>query len=1200
MLDLAFYQDKRTHLQQLLKEALELPHLEASECDKLRVVDRSLMENQFRIVLVGNFQGGKSTTFNLLCGGLEISPRGNNIKTSASVVCAQHSVDSACRGKARVVWKSERQICSFLAQSVSKCCSEQDLPGSLDEWIAVLPKVREYYDSLVEKLAPPEERDSVCIAILMLMFAKSDTLVKVRTTELIEIGSLRPYACFPEKWSERWAEVSKTQQIGFTAEECLFAFVDRIECFIDSPALARTGSVIIDCPGLDASAYDSSVALDIIKKADAVWYLLGSKAITDQEVLRIKKIVSECGKSRSTFFFTVNIRDSRKLVLGETLPTTLAKLNQAAIFESPLEKKDIIPYHALLALDCEFCRRYKAGELDESTRKSILQFDETASLSIEEKLQDDVYDHLKTVGGMPRAEMKLLEVLGSDSDLEKASDQSGFEEILSRIEREIITRKAAAILVDKGSRLVVDALKSAEQSLFKDETRLLDRAKQISQEYLCAKRCIGEFRRYGERLLEIPQSDLKEILRACIKFVDSEKDQIPWLEYARRYANANFLGDKDCASNTYRQVQLDFWQHVSESVEEYLKKEYVPTFSRKLDELRMLWENLKRQNVFLDQGAVSVKFTLPRFEKININCSAKFSDSGILGNLGNAFSALVNDSGWSETRARNFADAMIRDFMGHYTQIVEDATDELGYSIGSYARDVKRAADSVFELCDSSLERLRDEGLAAVTNEQERIKSLTKEMIALRDSRFMPLRLKVEMFEKEIYKVCPHDYFTRNANDESRNRQWFQRGIKNVLTYAPSFHIGLKAVGVSSAKSGNVVRVGIDSVAEPLDGQLGIKLDKEGLRIKYYPHVPFTVETYDDRKLCYNISCKLLEALEDYFGGKHGPAESASDKLMAVLKKSTVDVIPIHLDEDSQLCKTVCRGINEYAPKLQALLKIPVAEVDAKMTEVVRKVDPEKLQLMGEYAKIGVIGLKDVDASRAFIKEKFAIGGERAESVLGLFQAIDLFHGELLKFMAACYLIVNSVIRAEIERRFGTHEEILRSHEESLSDLGTNAFKAGFFANQYSWACYQGACILKFLKTHYDRVDPSARSFFNIFGKAWKDFWSLWAWRGRTNGGDYFAVSIPLWVIDMILPWAVFVWFVPFILLSWRRLNDCGKSPWNVLLFAVPYIIHAFGWLRYNGMSWESVGELVLLISQIWFVICMMTPAIATQRKDQV
>ena len=79
---------------------------------------RKLREDQFRIALVAPFQSGKSTTFDALLGGEEISPRGDNTATSATVVHGRHTTDPALAGKAEVTWKNDAELLLMLPEKL--------------------------------------------------------------------------------------------------------------------------------------------------------------------------------------------------------------------------------------------------------------------------------------------------------------------------------------------------------------------------------------------------------------------------------------------------------------------------------------------------------------------------------------------------------------------------------------------------------------------------------------------------------------------------------------------------------------------------------------------------------------------------------------------------------------------------------------------------------------------------------------------------------------------------------------------------------------------------------------------------------------------------------------------------------------------------------------------------------------------------
>ena len=73
----AWYNVRRNELLGLLERVQKLDLTDYCR-NQLAPIHKKCLENQFEIVLSGEFQGGKSTTFNTLCDGRDLSPRGLN------------------------------------------------------------------------------------------------------------------------------------------------------------------------------------------------------------------------------------------------------------------------------------------------------------------------------------------------------------------------------------------------------------------------------------------------------------------------------------------------------------------------------------------------------------------------------------------------------------------------------------------------------------------------------------------------------------------------------------------------------------------------------------------------------------------------------------------------------------------------------------------------------------------------------------------------------------------------------------------------------------------------------------------------------------------------------------------------------------------------------------------------------------------
>ena len=113
------YSARRDELLSELQEILKIEGLPDKTAKELKAVSRKLVSNVFNIVLIGEFQGGKSTTFNSICDGREISPRGAMIKTSACKISAQNLPDPDAAEYAILEWKQESELIETIRKIIA-------------------------------------------------------------------------------------------------------------------------------------------------------------------------------------------------------------------------------------------------------------------------------------------------------------------------------------------------------------------------------------------------------------------------------------------------------------------------------------------------------------------------------------------------------------------------------------------------------------------------------------------------------------------------------------------------------------------------------------------------------------------------------------------------------------------------------------------------------------------------------------------------------------------------------------------------------------------------------------------------------------------------------------------------------------------------------------------------------------------------
>jgi len=515
-MDARTYEKRRNELVGLIDKALALGTIPAKTGNALKAVRRKVYENQFRIVLVSGFECGKSTTFNMLCDGREVSPRGLMIPTSATVISAQNTLDESLDGTAGVVWRSDRDLTAIFAKSLlryfkelepirfanvnqsEQLCDALKYPDDLPLLKNVVSK--RMRDAQLPANIETAERNELLMAHLIAEHYDSDWIKAQKSRKDFTVENISQMICFPDDMHRDWFGKRKC---AFKAEECAFVFVRQVHCYLKSENLMRTGSVVIDCPGLFASAYDTNVALDIIENADAVWYILNGRGFGESDIDSIKQIVAA---KPDAVFFSVNLSQTTERNCREQILARYAaeiKANTGL----DLTVDDFHIYHALLGLSAIQAQKVKDGTLDEHSKSEILRlaryFGRGGNPELKDALEDTVLDTLPKMDGVERTRLKGLELFADDADdIAFCREKSGIDGIVSAIENEVVTKKAKSILVDNGSKKAVELIREVEGDLKVSED--LARADEFKMrgEFEAAQERLEEFSSFCEEQLD--------------------------------------------------------------------------------------------------------------------------------------------------------------------------------------------------------------------------------------------------------------------------------------------------------------------------------------------------------------------------------------------------------------------------------------------------------------------------------------------------------------------------------------------------------------------------------------------------------------------------------------------------------------------------------------------------------------------------
>lgn len=502
------YENKRNELIALLGEVIkDAPAIEGKTRDELDATIDRLKRNSFEIVLVGEFQGGKSTTFNAMCGR-EISPMGIGIKTSACKISAQ-AIAADQEEYVELRWKTDEELTETIWGLLVAHFEDdpealklfKDAEGDLlhcDRDSSRLEALKLFKDAegspLFPSLTDPtvfrlakkvlalewkkyeqhkaayslERLEILKIATPLVRYCCSKELKELRKHRRISVEALKSLVAFPLDWESRWAVGAGRTEWAF--DEIIFAFLGEAQCYIHCDNLERLGCVITDCPGLFAGPWDSKVAQEAMMGADAILYLLRGDKATGEAELKVLKHIHN-GQQEHKLFFTMNAKGCSK-----TFPTTL-------VGNTSVRRE--------VATAIKACGIEIKSEEDLPVFNPFLAFASRCKLSNEQKLGKVLTMYLD-VNVFDSEQMDNIHRLLSDRDaLYHASD---FPSILDRVEAFIISHKARSILVTHGSDKIVAALDALQANLMRKEKLAAEAKETVEREVQIRRERLNNFR----------------------------------------------------------------------------------------------------------------------------------------------------------------------------------------------------------------------------------------------------------------------------------------------------------------------------------------------------------------------------------------------------------------------------------------------------------------------------------------------------------------------------------------------------------------------------------------------------------------------------------------------------------------------------------------------------------------------------------
>ena len=814
-MDTNTYSQFRDELKQLATEATQLQGLDERTRSKLNALCERVFKDEFKIVLISPFQGGKSTIFDALCGGEEYSPTGIGLKTSACV-CEGHYLSDG-NPFAKIEWRSDTELLLGFIDLLLPNLREVDsvrFPQNLDPVSAAaiidLSKAqdRRLLSEAVERLTGEyqarrsdfsmDDADRLGIAHLTLKHYQTAQEHPARIESDRSPNEISAWIHFPERWG------SPSIVGDYPLEKVLFLFIRKVEFWLPVPELKELGAVVVDCPGLNASFYDTMVTTRCIQEATAILCLLGTsgRALAASELEAVRGF-SHYGLSKENgVFFGFNAKGVSEQAARHILEAhDIGKLKEVGVSIPG----DTVPiFNALLALRCKQIARVNDEEssLSATTCDAVVK---KARKQLSPKLLDKHQENSALLRTFLTKDCRdrFNDFTGGD-DLVVDGETFGPEHVVraekaskwhSTIEQAslyVIERKGRGLLVDRGTAVLSAALAEFEATL-EDQERMARLAEdEMAMEKARAKAAVAEFKERADgvlgrftRALKVPvgckESDAKqhevfqdfvdelstllgrdksvEELRCQLcAFIDSAPSERS-LQWSFPNAVAQFLTAK-----------VEGWHKRVMSLESKTARDHIQSLILQADaEMRELLERALTDGggllKGLDVGAFKVQMThafeqaaMRRFDGAQIdkllNRAEKLPYFGrVVASIRDAYEWLRRkvsgepfDKHASKLYAKQYAISMLRD-----DELVRDA---LRHNVGAVLENYKTSAEDYVNKAVLSARALYEQRLsernALHKKSESQRRKVGDEAVATRKTIIEPFRQRVGAFEGRV------------------------------------------------------------------------------------------------------------------------------------------------------------------------------------------------------------------------------------------------------------------------------------------------------------------------------------------------------------------------------------------------------------------------------------------------------------------
>ncbi len=383
------------------------------------------------LLLMGEAWSGKSTTFNAICDGREISPRGVGIKATGCRISA-HPIPADVEEYAELTWKTDDELMLAMYDIVSdNLVDDKDgrtlfphikpekLPSLSDNRVRALSKkaIHAEWEKYCGNVAVydrvgVDRLDLLQIATLILEYGTL-MLGELRAQTRVSLDDVKSLVAFPRDWSVKWQK--EGENVHWRLKDVACVFLSGVDCHVHSPTLERLGCVVTDCPGFFEGPWGAKIAQQAMMRANAILYLIGGQkqmCEADRQILsEIRKI--EQGEK---VVFAINAKMSKLSVEQELRSVDFDMVKEASF---PIEREeDICVFNALLALN---------AKTSPSDQEKAWMYKKTVGRTLSQYLDLDPLngDDMSRIRNFMEKPMELYKVSGLETVLDGVLDGMG-------------------------------------------------------------------------------------------------------------------------------------------------------------------------------------------------------------------------------------------------------------------------------------------------------------------------------------------------------------------------------------------------------------------------------------------------------------------------------------------------------------------------------------------------------------------------------------------------------------------------------------------------------------------------------------------------------------------------------------------------------------------------------------------------------